>query len=163
MEINDVKASCVNYNSIISGFCKVHKTAEAEALVREMELESVYNTLIDGHARVFQFDRCFQILQEMKEKGFHPKVVSYGSLINGLCKNGKVVEAEILLEDMADRGVTSNVKFYNMLIDGYCKMDKLLEAFKLLKEMAEKGIARTVVTSNFVSVFVDLVAQVEFG
>ncbi|KAJ8636017.1 hypothetical protein MRB53_010284 [Persea americana] len=100
MEINGVKANYTTYNSIISGFCKAHTTAKVEALVREIELErgaapnvETYNTLIDGHARVFQFVRWFQILQEMKEKGVEPNVVSYGSLINGLCKNGKVVEA----------------------------------------------------------------------
>ncbi|KAJ8620206.1 hypothetical protein MRB53_028735 [Persea americana] len=151
MEINGLKANCITYNSIISGICKVNETAEVEASVREMELErgvapnvETYNSLIDGHAHVFQFDRCLQILQEMKEKGVHPDVVTYGSLISGLCKNGKVDEAEILREDMADRGVSPNVKAYNMLIDGYCKMGKLLEAFKLLKEMTKKGIARTV-------------------
>ena len=53
-----------------------------------------YNTLIDGYGRSCQCESCFLILEEMENNGLKPNVVSYGFLVNCLCKDGRLLEVK---------------------------------------------------------------------
>ncbi|KAF3779913.1 hypothetical protein EJ110_NYTH40367 [Nymphaea thermarum] len=46
----------------------------------------------------------------MKAKGLKLNAVTYSSLINCLCKHGKLSEAEIVLREMTGRGDAPNIK-----------------------------------------------------
>lgn len=155
MELHGLKTNCITYNSLVNGLCKLQWMAEAEELVMEMGKNGVapsaetYNILVDAYGRAGQFERCLEILDEIQEKmGLKPNVVSYGSLVNGLCKKGKLLEAEAIFHDMVNRKISPSVQVYNMLIGAYCAVGKIQKARALIEDMKRRGISPSIVTYN---------------
>ena len=56
----------------------------------------------------------------MVAKGCVPNVISYAALIHGLCKEGRLQEADKVLEEMSEKDVVPNVVTYNTLIHALC-------------------------------------------
>ena len=67
-----------------------------------------YNSMNNGYGQRGHFVRCFEFLDEMDNVGIKPNVISHGSLIICLCKNRKLVDAEIVLADMIGHEVSPN-------------------------------------------------------
>jgi len=73
--------------------------------------------------------------------------VSYGTLINGLCKIGET-ESSIRLLRIIEGGLSnSNVVMYNTIIDSLFKGKLANEAYVLYSEMVAKGIISPVVST----------------
>ncbi|KAF9621837.1 hypothetical protein IFM89_028425 [Coptis chinensis] len=65
-----------------------------------------------------------------------PNNVTFATLINGLCLNGKLDEAFKLKEDMVRKyGLEGNVCVYTSLIKGLCKVKEMDLVFKVKEEM----------------------------
>ncbi|KAE8656353.1 Pentatricopeptide repeat (PPR) superfamily protein isoform 2 [Hibiscus syriacus] len=83
------------------------------------------------------------IFHEMPSRGYPPDSYTYGTLINGLCRFGKVTDAKSknideamkLLEEMKNNGMEPNVFTYSSLLDGLCKDGNSSEAMELLEKM----------------------------
>ncbi|XP_008806365.2 pentatricopeptide repeat-containing protein At5g16420, mitochondrial [Phoenix dactylifera] len=73
------------------------------------------------------------------ERGFIPSLLTYNTLISGMCENGELQEAGRLWDDMVERKCMPNVFTYNVLIKGFCKARKAKEGVMVLDEMFEKG------------------------
>ncbi|KAK4417287.1 hypothetical protein Salat_2554300 [Sesamum alatum] len=69
-----------------------------------------------------------------------PTVVTYCSLINGLCRLGYVKEAIYYFNRMKNADLQPNVVVYTSLIHGLCKNDCIEDARRLFLEMPEKGL-----------------------
>ncbi|KAM0048699.1 putative tetratricopeptide-like helical domain superfamily [Helianthus debilis subsp. tardiflorus] len=78
--------------------------------------------------------------------GFEPSVVSYRTLINGLCKSGDICSAVVLLQKMETSTCPTRIIQYSCVIDSLCKRKRLVEALKLFTEMKKKGVSPNVVT-----------------
>ncbi|KAL0011887.1 hypothetical protein SO802_006995 [Lithocarpus litseifolius] len=137
----EVRFNNYSCSILLNGLFKEGKMEKAEEVLEKL----IENGLVPDE---LLFYRCFQILEEMENKGMKPNVVSYGSLIHCLCKNGRLLEAEIILRDMVGREVLPNAQIYNMLIDGNCTAGKLKESFRFFEEMVKNGIGATLVTNN---------------
>ncbi|XLT59850.1 hypothetical protein HN873_052454, partial [Arachis hypogaea] len=72
--------------------------------------------------------QAFHLYSEMLDKGISPNVITYSSLIFGLCLEGQYKEAIDLLSDMVLRNISPNVRTYSILIDGLCKEGKIKDA-----------------------------------
>ncbi|XP_028783471.1 pentatricopeptide repeat-containing protein At5g16420, mitochondrial [Neltuma alba] len=73
------------------------------------------------------------------ERGSIPSLLTYNTLIAGMCETGELCEAARLWDDMVERGCVPNAFTYNMLIKGFCKVGNAKEGIKVLEEMLEKG------------------------
>nr|XP_017234887.1 PREDICTED: pentatricopeptide repeat-containing protein At5g16420, mitochondrial-like isoform X1 [Daucus carota subsp. sativus]XP_017234888.1 PREDICTED: pentatricopeptide repeat-containing protein At5g16420, mitochondrial-like isoform X1 [Daucus carota subsp. sativus]XP_017234889.1 PREDICTED: pentatricopeptide repeat-containing protein At5g16420, mitochondrial-like isoform X1 [Daucus carota subsp. sativus] len=73
------------------------------------------------------------------EKSSFPSVLTYNTLIAGMCEKGELCEAGRLWDDMVEKGCTPNSFTYNMLIKGFCKVGKAKDGIKILEEMLDKG------------------------
>ncbi|XP_050371290.1 pentatricopeptide repeat-containing protein At5g46100 [Argentina anserina] len=89
---------------------------------------------------------ALQIFREMPDHGCTPDSYTYGTLINGLCKLGKIGEAKELFRDMGTKGCLPSVVTYTCLIRGLCQSNNLEEAVELFEEMKCKGINPNVLT-----------------
>ena len=87
----------------------------------------------------------------MMNKGIpRPNIVFFSSVINSLCKEGRVTDAHDIFDLAINIGERPDVITFNSLIDGYClagKMDKafgVLDAntFEYFKENMCKRISR---------------------
>ncbi|XP_073054274.1 pentatricopeptide repeat-containing protein At5g46100-like isoform X1 [Primulina eburnea] len=85
-------------------------------------------------------DSAFMIFREMPKRGHTPDSYTYGTLICGLCKAGRNLEARELLLEMEAKGCSPSVVTYSLLVHGLCQTNRLDEALELLKEMKGKGI-----------------------
>ncbi|KAF5186741.1 Pentatricopeptide repeat-containing protein [Thalictrum thalictroides] len=66
-------------------------------------------------------------------------MLTYNTLIEGMCERGELQEAGRLWDEMVEKGCVPNVFTYNMLIKGFCKMGKACEGVGILKDMVDKG------------------------
>ncbi|KAL1537839.1 pentatricopeptide repeat-containing protein [Salvia divinorum] len=91
-------------------------------------------------------DSAFQIFKEMPKRGHTPDSYTYGTLINGLCRGSRILEAKELLIDMEANACAPSVFTYSCLIHGLCQSNKLSDAMELFKEMKRKGVDPNVYT-----------------
>ncbi|XP_065626941.1 putative pentatricopeptide repeat-containing protein At1g12700, mitochondrial [Quercus suber] len=71
----------------------------------------------------------------MKGKGIQPDLVTYNSLIQGLCNFGWWREATALLNEMTQRKIVPDVKTFSILVDTLCKEGMLTEAKEVFDVM----------------------------
>ena len=64
------------------------------------------------------------IFIKMKLQGLSPNVVSYATLIDALCKLGRVDDAVLQFNQMINEGVTPEIGVFNSLVYGLCTVDK---------------------------------------
>ncbi|KAL8098203.1 hypothetical protein AgCh_031099 [Apium graveolens] len=151
----------VTYTALIHSYLKARKVSDANELFQLMLAEGcvpnivTFSALIDGYCKSGETDKACQIyarMMEIKEstdvtmyfevdgnKSMEPNVVTYGALVDGLCKAHRVKEARNLLDVMSSKGCEPNHIVYDALIDGYCKVDKLDEAQEIFSKMSEHG------------------------
>ncbi|KAL9998488.1 putative tetratricopeptide-like helical domain superfamily [Helianthus debilis subsp. tardiflorus] len=137
-----VPVSEYSVNIAIKCCCQMSRTNDGFALLascfRRAVVPDVYifNTLLDGlvlEDRILETERLFKKL--IKHKLCEPNVVTYSTMIKGLCKVGNNDIAIGLLRLMDERGCKPDTVVYNTIIDSLCK-DKLIEdAYKLFSEM----------------------------
>ncbi|XP_059670564.1 pentatricopeptide repeat-containing protein At5g46100 [Cornus florida] len=91
-------------------------------------------------------DAAFRIFHEMPNHGCIPDSYTYGTLINGLCRSGKISEAKELFAEMDIKGCSPTVVTYTSLIHGLCHSNNMDEAMGLFNKMLSKGIEPNVYT-----------------
>ncbi|XP_052203373.1 pentatricopeptide repeat-containing protein At5g46100 [Diospyros lotus] len=91
-------------------------------------------------------DAAFRIFREMPNRGHIPDSYTYGTLISGLCRFGKISEAKELFREMDTKGCSPTVVTYTSLIHGLCQLNNVDGAMGLLEEMKCKGIEPNVFT-----------------
>lgn len=90
----------------------------------------------------------------MTHRGLAPDIVSYNSLINGLCKMGRIQEAVNLFEKLQVEGIQPDAITYNTLICWHCRDGMFDDACLLLHQGVKNDIVPNDVTwyilvSNF--------------
>ncbi|XP_026442084.1 pentatricopeptide repeat-containing protein At1g62670, mitochondrial-like [Papaver somniferum] len=74
--------------------------------------------------------------------------ITYGTSLDGLCKNGKIVEEVELFESMDGTGILANVEMYHIVINGLCRACQLENARELFNEIPNEGLVPDVVAYN---------------
>jgi pentatricopeptide repeat protein len=81
----------------------------------------------------------------VKEKKL-PNTITYSSVINGLCKEGRLREATEILDRMRLQGRKPDAGLFGKLIVGLCDAGRAVEAANYLDEMVLAGIQPNRVT-----------------
>ena len=76
----------------------------------------------------------------MLNQGLTPDIVTYNTLINGLCKMGWTHAALNLLEKLPNENVHPDIITYNILISWHCKVRLIDDASMLLNKAVSGGI-----------------------
>ncbi|KAM1293796.1 hypothetical protein ACFX2H_013802 [Malus domestica] len=71
----------------------------------------------------------------MIKTGYETDIIVHGVLLNGLCKNGLMIDALKFFFQAVYGGVKPNVCTFNMLIDGCCRLKQLSDAVKVYIQM----------------------------
>ncbi|GAU24454.1 hypothetical protein TSUD_319310 [Trifolium subterraneum] len=127
------------YNAIIKGLCDIGLLNRAQSLRLEISQENVYtHTIIIGEmCKRGMIDEAQELFHRIKklELGFVPSVVTFNTLISGLCKAHKLKEAILLCYTM-ETGRT-----YSLFLSGpdlhkklqqMCEAGQFLDAYELL-------------------------------
>ncbi|XP_022131752.1 putative pentatricopeptide repeat-containing protein At1g53330 [Momordica charantia] len=100
-----------------------------------------FNILIHAAYLCGNSDDAWEVFDEMRKRGIHPNVVTFGTLIYGLSLNSKLKEALKLKEDMVRVcGILPNASIYATLIKGFCGIGELILAFELKEEMVTSKV-----------------------
>ncbi|MCI48289.1 pentatricopeptide repeat-containing protein, partial [Trifolium medium] len=75
----------------------------------------------------------------MESQRISPDVFTYSALINGLCKESRLDEANGLFDEMCGIGLVPNGVTFTTLIDGQCKDGKLDLALRNFQMMKDQG------------------------
>ncbi|KAL6982067.1 RNA helicase [Sarracenia purpurea var. burkii] len=153
--------SAVRLTQFITKLCRSGKSDRAWDVLHDvMDLggdvqASSCNALLVGLGRHQHFPKMNKLLVEMKEKDIQPDVITFGILINHLCKFRRVDEALEVFEKMSGGSgnggfsVTPDTILYNTLIDGLCKVGRQEKGLGLMEQMRlHQGCAPNTVTYN---------------
>ncbi|KAI5349926.1 hypothetical protein L3X38_002817 [Prunus dulcis] len=88
-----------------------------------------------------------ELFRKIEEKGY-PDVVTYNTLIYGMCQSGKWEKAKSFLICMVDSRIPPDVYTYGVLISALCKEERIQEAIALFEDMTGKGINPNVFIFN---------------
>lgn len=100
-----------------------------------------YNILINASRVRGDLCNAQDTFDVMLKKGIVPNVVTFGTLINGLCANSQIEEAFRLKKMMErDYKLRPNAFVYVALIKALCKGNDLDSAIKLKEEMMRKNV-----------------------
>ncbi|XP_071728844.1 pentatricopeptide repeat-containing protein At1g03540-like [Rutidosis leptorrhynchoides] len=110
---NLCEPNVVMYSTMIKGLCKYGKNCTAIGLLRLMNERGhkadviAYNTIIDSLCKDKMIDDAFELFNEMVfRKGILPTVITYTSLIYGLCSLGSWDEVCNILKEMEDERIS---------------------------------------------------------
>ncbi|GKV39674.1 hypothetical protein SLEP1_g47411 [Rubroshorea leprosula] len=79
---------------------------DAEQLFDEMHKRSIvashvsYNTLINGYCKVGEFDQAVKLNERMKMGNVEPNLVTFNTLLSGLRRSRRMVEAKKFFLEM---------------------------------------------------------------
>lgn len=106
------------------------------------------NALLTGLGRSKDFKRMNELMAKMKERNIKPDVVTYGILMNCLCKTRRIDKALEVFANIRDGGengmysVKPDVIIYNTLIDGLCKVGRQEEGLKMMEQMRSENCCK---------------------
>ncbi|CAN7084310.1 unnamed protein product [Brassica oleracea var. botrytis] len=98
-----------------------------------------YNILISGYSQSGCFDDALKLFEE-------PTGVTFGTLVNGFCKNFSL--AFKLKEEAYEGKIKVDSAIYSTLISSLIKAGRSDEVSGILEEMREKGCEPDTVTYN---------------
>ncbi|KAG8646637.1 hypothetical protein MANES_09G018580v8 [Manihot esculenta] len=132
----------VTFATLINGLCI------------ESKIDKAVEFFDDMVARGYQPNvRTFNVIAQntfnvMIQRGVEPGVITYTSLIDGLCISDQFKEALALLKEMVGRNISPDVFTFNILIDTLCKKGLVSNAQDIIKIMIQRGVEPTFVTYN---------------
>ncbi|PWA91583.1 pentatricopeptide repeat (PPR) superfamily protein [Artemisia annua] len=143
---------------LVTKLCRSFRNDKAWELLSELmkfgKVEAApCNALLSGLGKERNYERINLLLKGMKENGIKPDVVTFGMLVNHLCKARRVDDALDMLKKMKDGTdgivIKPDVILYNTLIDGLCKVGRQEEGLELMKQMMlDDSCVPSVVTYN---------------
>ncbi|KAK4397367.1 Pentatricopeptide repeat-containing protein, mitochondrial [Sesamum angolense] len=129
---------------VIDALCREGKVEEACELWKMLLLKNctpdnaISSTLIHWLCKEGKVWEARKLFDEF-DRGSIPSVLTYNTLIAGMCDSGELCEAGRLWDDMVERGCPPNSFTYNMLIKGFCKAGHAKEGVRVLEEMLDRG------------------------
>jgi pentatricopeptide repeat domain-containing protein 1 len=112
-----------------------------------------YNALLDCCVKCGQYDKMSEIFEDMlkevvgqkelvlDENDIEPDLITYSTLIKGMCKSGAIHKAIMLYEEMKKKGIELDEVFFNSLLDGFVKSNcSIEETDKIINDMVKLKI-----------------------
>ncbi|XP_004296324.1 PREDICTED: pentatricopeptide repeat-containing protein At1g12300, mitochondrial-like [Fragaria vesca subsp. vesca] len=88
-----LQPNVITFNTLINGFVLDNQVQEAARFFNKMRKAGhckpdvfTFNTLIKGSSKTGNNSAAMQLLSKMEENGYMPDIVSYNTVIDGLCK-----------------------------------------------------------------------------
>ncbi|XP_021811597.1 pentatricopeptide repeat-containing protein At1g63130, mitochondrial-like [Prunus avium] len=105
------------------------------------------NALLHGICKYRSLSEAMELLRKIEEKGLACSEITYATIINGLCRDGKTCMALEILEQMYEDGRFKPVpQCYNPIIDSLCKEKRIDEAaLTLFRDMINKSVAPNII------------------
>ncbi|XP_055962196.1 pentatricopeptide repeat-containing protein At5g16420, mitochondrial [Mercurialis annua] len=138
---------------VIDGLCEDGKVDESCELWKQMLKKNcmpdnaITSTLIHWLCKDGKVLEARKLFWEF-ERGSIPSLLTYNTLIAGMCEKGELSEAGRIWDDMVEKGCKPNAFAYNMLIKGFSNVGNAKEGVRILKEMLDNNCMPNKATYN---------------
>ncbi|KAL1218868.1 Pentatricopeptide repeat-containing protein [Cardamine amara subsp. amara] len=158
--LEELKSGGVSVNSycfcvLISAYAKMdmaEKAVESFGKMKEFDCRPdvfTYNVILRVMMRKEMFFMlAFAVYNEMLKCNCSPNRYTFGILMDGLYKKGRMSDAQKMFDDMTGRGILPNRVTYTILISGLCQRGSVDDARKLFYEMKASGNSPDSVAHN---------------
>ncbi|KAL8457218.1 hypothetical protein ACS0TY_035168 [Phlomoides rotata] len=97
-----------------------------------------------------EIPKAISFLHTIEDEGFIPDIVTYGTLIKGLCRDGEHEVAIYLFNELPSKGLQPDVQIYTIIVGSPCQEGYVEEAKMLIVKIEESGCAPNSCTYNVV-------------
>jgi pentatricopeptide repeat protein len=140
-----VKKDVTALNVLIDALVKDNNIEIAQQTYLEFKNQiapnlQTFNILLHGWYKTKQLDKAELTIEEMKEYGFSPDVVSYTSLVDFYCHDKRFRDVEKVLDEMKEKGCNPGLVTYTIYMHALGKAKEINEALKVYEKVKEIGI-----------------------
>ncbi|XP_020872836.1 pentatricopeptide repeat-containing protein At4g38150 [Arabidopsis lyrata subsp. lyrata] len=113
----------VIYTAVVEGFCKAHKIEDAKRIFRKMQTNGItpnafsYGVLVQGLYNCNMLDDAVTFCCEMLESGHSPNIPTFVGLVDALCREKGVEQAQSAIDGLNQKGFALNVKAVKEFMD----------------------------------------------
>ncbi|KAJ0485963.1 putative tetratricopeptide-like helical domain superfamily [Helianthus annuus] len=136
-----------SYFTIITHLSAHHMYPQAQSLLHiivsqkgKHSASSVFQAFVQTQGRNAKVDLAMQMYGKMVVRGVKADLITFNTLINGLCKSGRITEARYLIDEMTRVGLKADKVTYTSLLDGCCKEGNLDMALGVKEKMVNEGV-----------------------
>ncbi|XP_062164875.1 pentatricopeptide repeat-containing protein At1g12300, mitochondrial-like [Alnus glutinosa] len=156
--------SLMDFTQLLTAIARTKHHSTVITLIKEMQLPGITP---DGLYLQGNIAEVVKLVNKIKKIGYKPNIVTYGMIMNGLCKISKTSDAIGLLRKMDEGNLELNIVLYNTIIDSLCKdrlrnsarhlhlqffnsrpMHRMDEAVKAFNTIVEKDCSPSIVSYN---------------
>ncbi|KAK9129138.1 hypothetical protein Sjap_009625 [Stephania japonica] len=154
METYGLPPNLPAFNSLLSALCKSKNVRKAQEIFDRMKEQFVpdsktYTILLEGWGKDPNLPKARQIFNHMIHNGCYPDIVTYGIMVDVLCKGGRVDEALGVVRDMDAQGACTPTSFiFSVLIHTYGIDNRIADAVDTFLEMERNGVTPDIAVYN---------------
>ncbi|GKU94554.1 hypothetical protein SLEP1_g8033 [Rubroshorea leprosula] len=143
MQEKGIEVNTVMFTTILNALYKKGKSEEANKLWNQMlkngcELDvAVYNVRL-MNMQGGKPEGVKELINEMRNVGLKPDIISYNYLMTCYFKNGMIEEAKKVYEDLKGNGCNPNAATFRTLIFYLCRNEEYGKAYKVFKKSVRK-------------------------
>lgn len=142
MEKYNIPPNLAAFNGLLSALCKAKNVRKAQEIFDSMKDKFVpdpktYSILLDGWGKAPNLPKAREIFREMVGNGCNPDIVTYGIMVDVLCKAGRVDEAVGIINKMGPCKPTSFI--YTVLMHTYGVENRIEDAVDTFLQMEQSG------------------------
>jgi len=148
IEAQGLKLGVVTYSTLVKGYCQTNMLDEAFDLFAEVEKseecqpdEIMYNTLLDGCARLCLYTRGMALFDKMKNAGVRPSNYTLSVLVKLANRGKRINKAFELCEELTSTyRFRMNVHVFANLIQACIAHNDLPRALGVLEQMLQERV-----------------------
>ncbi|XP_006643937.2 pentatricopeptide repeat-containing protein At5g25630 [Oryza brachyantha] len=148
-----VRPNLTTCNILVKAWCDAGRLEEAWRVVARMRAAGTepdvvtYNTLASAYAKNDETWRAEELVVEMAtQAGLRTSERTWGIIVGGYCREGRLGEAFRCVRQMKDAGVLPNVIVFNTLLKGFLDANDMAAVDDVLRLMEQFGIKPDIVT-----------------
>nr|XP_043621798.1 pentatricopeptide repeat-containing protein At3g22670, mitochondrial [Erigeron canadensis] len=140
-----VKKDLAALNLLVDALAKDKNVELANDIFVEFKKEippnsHTFNVLIHGWSKARKLGKALATMEEMKEHGILPDVISYTSIIEAYCSEKDFRKVDQILEEMEEKGCPPNIVTYTIVMLALGKAKEFDEALKVYEKMKSSNI-----------------------
>lgn len=146
-----VRPNLTTYNILVKAWCDHRNLEEAWGVVGKMQAGGfepdivTYNTIASAYANNDETWRAEELIVEIQTR-VRTSERTWGIIIGGYCREGRLEEALRCVQQMKDAGSVPNVVIFNTLLKGFLDANDMAAVNKILGLMEKFGIKPDIVT-----------------
>jgi pentatricopeptide repeat domain-containing protein 1 len=138
-----VRPNLTTYNILVKAWCDHRRLEEAWGVVGRMRARGVepdvvtYNTVASAYAKNDETWRAEELVVEMMRARLRTSERTWGIIVGGYCREGRLEEALRCVRQMKEAGVLPNVIVFNTLLKGFLDANDMAAVDDVRRRLSE--------------------------